>query len=107
MHDRQIVFDFDRARLAREYSLSGVEEGNESATILFRRCAEIVAAEGKPFTTDDVLLRFPSLEDVREKRCFGAVMMKMSRDGIIRPVGYSGSSRVVSHARPKMVWVKA
>ena len=88
----------------RERALEQVADNNFADARAFELSVRAMAAKGVEFTTDDVLAANPQLEAVREKRVFGAVLMRLSRAGLIQPMGYQSSSRRVSHARPKRLW---
>lgn len=64
-----------------------------------------VAATTEQFTTDDVLEANPALEEAREPRALGPMMLYAARDGLIEPTDrYASSSRRQSNARHKRVW---
>lgn len=64
-----------------------------------------VAMARAEFTTDDVLEANPALEEAREPRALGPMMLYAARDGLIEPTErYASSSRRQSNARHKRVW---
>lgn len=100
------LFDYAAAIASRDEALDQVEAHSPpTATEQFEDAVKTVAARGDVFTTDDVLQLAPELEDVPEKRVFGAVMLRLARAGLIRAQGYMDSNRRTSHARPKRAWI--
>jgi len=95
------------AASARDDALEAVEKSNDEAAAAFELALRVVAECGAPFTTDDVLAERPELEEVQEKRVFGAVLMRLKKQGYLIPMGYGESNRRQSHARPKRIWRKA
>ena len=88
---------------ARANTLAQVEAGNETWASIFKGAIMKVAKENEPFTSDDVLKKFPYLEECPEKRVMGAVFLQL-RGKELSPGEYVSSTRVASHGRPKRVW---
>tara|TARA_R100000808_G_scaffold19939_1_gene43199 strand:- start:1231 stop:1599 length:369 start_codon:yes stop_codon:yes gene_type:complete len=104
-HERDLVVKRD-ARVLRDEALEAVERSNVEWCARFEECVLSYRATsgGGYFTTDDILSHFPDLEECREKRCFGAVMRKLYKSGIVEPGPYRASGRAKSHGRDKRSW---
>lgn len=98
------LFSWAESRDDRDKSIAQVEESRCTDADRFESAVRLVARVRQTFTTDDVLKSDPSLESITEKRVFGAVLLRLSRSGMIEPVGYVQSDRRTSHARPKRLW---
>ena len=91
----------DRNRDIQAADRGADDAWRDAATATIRR----VAATTPEFTTDDVLEANPALEDAREPRALGPMMLYAARDGLIEPTErYASSSRRQSNARHKRVW---
>lgn len=106
MTEQLSMFDSGRAKEARDGAMSRVDQhADESWKDAAYRIITQLARERDYFTTDDVLKRLELLDvETHELRALGPVMRHMARQGVIEPKGYTASSRVVSHARPKRLW---
>ncbi len=99
-----IIRNPDPGQIALDAALKRVED-NAPADWKFRaeRAVRRLAAEGEPFTTDDVwkLVGTPP-----EPRALGAVMVAVRRSGGIVPTGeFRRSNRPECHKRDVKVWV--
>ena len=94
---------FDQS--GRDEAVDAVANAHPEWRDRFRKCVKQVANGRRPFTTDTVLSLFPELEECKEKRVFGAVMLALAREGYLKPLGYAESTRKASHARPKRQWI--
>lgn len=58
------------------------------------------------FTSEDIVAAWNKRHDYRpsEPRVFGAVMLQLKRDGLIRWVSYCRSKSTTSHTYPKSQW---
>lgn len=89
---------------------AAVDRAGTNANVLWLREADATVAVlckiGDDFTTDDVwrILTDKGVE-THEPRAMGAVMRKKSKEGFIRPAGYTRKTlRRSSHRRPLEVW---
>lgn len=66
----------------------------------------IFCLRGKPFTSEDVSKTL-SAKGIKthENRALGAVMREACKEGLIRGVGFSNSTRPESHTYPKRIWM--
>ena len=103
---QQSLFEDRRAAAieARDQALDNVERG---APPVWLDQAEVIvrslARSHEPFSTDDV---WDYLAVPPEPRAMGAVINRLSRQGVIRKTGrYIQSSRRENHARPVCQWV--
>lgn len=90
-----------RATAIRRADLATDDEYREAALAAIHsvaeRCAEL--------TTDSVLAEDPNLENAREPRCLGPLMLQAAREGWIASTDrMAASNRRRSNARPKRVW---
>ncbi len=97
------LFDHAAAQVAKEHAIARVEANADeawlaSALIVVRTLAN----SGREFTSDDVWLRVPTLD---EPRALGAVMTVAARRGFIFSTGqYRPSVRPICHGRPVKIW---
>lgn len=93
----------DRARAARDESLRRVASHAPADWIGDAKlCVAALARTRKSFTTDDV---WGVIGQPPEPRALGAVMMSLSRQGVIAKTGgYVNSARPRCHARPIPMW---
>lgn len=99
---------FDRPASEHRRSCA-IERANACADDAWREAVmtaiERVARRLPELTTDDVMAAHPELEDVREPRSWGPLMLRAAREDWIEPTDrYAPSSRKQSNARPKRVW---
>ena len=90
MHQAREAFDVQRWRAA------------------FARAVEMLAAQGEPFTSEDVTARVGLPREVQQNRnsAVGAMMNGLAKRGIIRKTGHRVKSTLPqSHAREILEWV--
>lgn len=95
-----------RALVERDQDIQAADRGADDAwRDATLATIQLVAAARPQFTTDDVLEANPALEEAREPRALGPMMLYAARDGLIEPTKlYASSSRRQSNARHKRVW---
>jgi len=103
---RQTRRELERATTARNRDIARAEVGADAA---WRREAlatvRRVAEEHAELTTDTVLEANPALENAREPRALGPVLLRAAAAGwIVSTEGYARSTRSKSNARTKRVW---
>jgi hypothetical protein len=64
-----------------------------------------IARKLRVFTADDLHVLDVSLAKLgKDRRIYGAVLSKLSKDGFIEKIGYVESSRDMCHNRPVVQW---
>lgn len=99
--------DRHAAQAKRALDIQRADDGAEEAwRDAVMAAIEEVAFTRLEFTTDDVLDAYPQLEEAREPRAWGPLMLRAAREGWIEPSDrYAPSSRKQSNARPKRLWL--
>lgn len=62
-----------------------------------------MAARGKTFAVEDALKPIITPEGV-DRRCFGPMVYRLKRDGVIEPCGYRESVDAKHHSGIKRLW---
>lgn len=103
---RQTRHDHEAATSARNINIRDADAGMDddwrrAAMAAIRHVAELMPE----FSTDHVLDEDPTLEQGREPRALGPMMLYAAKDGLIAPTDrYVSSSRKASNARAKRAW---
>lgn len=106
MPPRQTVLDFAASAAARDAGINNADNG-AAPDWKARATQQVlnVANTKTTFTTDDVWAT--GLEKPHEPRALGAVMMHMSKLGLIETTGeYVKTAQVSRHKAPIAVWRK-
>lgn len=83
-------------------AIAKAEAGAARAWLDAARAAILrLGGEMADFTTDDI---WPLVPPTREPRAMGAVIRRLSEDGLIEPCGFRKSNSRVNHRRPVTVW---
>jgi len=99
-HDRAAA-TAHRNTAIRDADVGADDAWRQAALAAIRRVAERLPE----FTTDHVLDEDPGLEQGREPRALGPMMLYAAKDGLIAPTDrYVSSSRKASNARAKRAW---
>jgi hypothetical protein len=72
------------------------------AEAIFRR----MLAKGKPVAFEDAARCVKTPEGV-DRRCFGSIPARLSKDGVIVEAGYRRSNVGRAHKAPKRLWMLA
>lgn len=109
MNSQPNLFDFDAGLRLKEQGIAQVEaNANPAWKQEAHRQVLILAQAGAEFTTDDVWARLEGRQETPEPRAMGAVMLKASRQGVIRMTGqFRQSKRPECHGRRIAVWVRS
>lgn len=105
--NQENLFDFAKGLELRNAGVAKVEananqQWKDEALQIVRK----LASGKQPFTSDDVWAALVGKSVTPEPRAMGAVFLKASRAGVIRPTGeYWQSKRPECHARRIAVWV--
>lgn len=87
-----------------EYMEKVYENADPEWLALAERAVLAVSKEKGEFTVDDIWELIPAC---REPRALGAIIRRMSKQGIIVATGrYKESSRSACHHRPVLIWRK-